>query len=225
MVGSDAALMRGAILKRHLGAIFDLLIESIVQPRFDDVEHRRLIEETAAQILSARDDDDTVADIFLRRALYKGHPLARSGSGELADLTTLTVQQIRHTYKRLFRRHQMLFAFAGDIDIGQAQRLIEPLLGELGDDPVPETALARFPEPAKTSIVIVDKPDRSQTQLRLARFACDGRDADALPLWLGALAFGGTFTSPLCQKCAMNGAGHTPLMLTTIGAASALHPF
>jgi zinc protease len=56
------------------------------------------------------------------------------------------------------------------------------------------------PEPPGLRVLVVDKPERTQAQLYLGRLAASGHAPDALALWLGVTAFGGTFTSQFTRE-------------------------
>jgi zinc protease len=198
-VTQDAAFLRATCLTRNFEATVGLLAEALARPALDPTELERLRAEAIDGLISDRDDDDTVADLFLRRALYAGHPLARSPQGEVVDVRAANVELLRAAHAQL-TRDQMVVAFAGDLSMDGAVRATEALAAGLSAT----AAGARLPEavrePAGLTVVVVDKPERTQAQLRLGRPALTGADEDATGFWLGVTAFGGTFTSPFCRE-------------------------
>jgi len=102
---------------------------------------------------------------------------------------------------------QILAGFSGDVTAAQARQLLEHVLATLPGDSSPDVGAIPIPAPRGPAtqtargleLWVVDKPDRSQVQLRVGQAALPGTHPDALALWLGTVAFGGMFTSPLVR--------------------------
>lgn len=201
--GSEAAYFRGVALKRNLNATVALVAEALSAPAFDPEEHEALIDEMVQGLASDRDDDDTVAELFLRRAFYKGHPLERSPLGESPQVADLDIDALRVLHGMRVVTSDAVIAFAGDITPDEALQaagvIVERLPTGVAQPPL-ASALPPLPRSEGLRIVLADKPERAQVQLRVAHRGLSGTDADALALWLGIVAFGGTFTSPLTQE-------------------------
>lgn len=88
----------------------------------------------------------------------------------------------------------------GDITADEACRSVAPLIARLGSGAGPRLVLPVVPEPDGLEILVVDKPERTQVQLCLGRSAARGIDPDTNAFWLGAVAFGGTFTSKFTRE-------------------------
>lgn len=196
--GQDAAFVRVSCLSRNFEKTVELIAEALAQPVLAADELERLRGEAIDSLISDRDDDDTVADLFLRRSLYAGHPLARSPHGEVADLQALGVESLRAAHARL-TADQMIVAFAGDLDLEQSLAAAQTLVGQLPQQGE-AAVLEPMPTPDRLQLVVVDKPERTQVQLRVGRPALGGSHPDAIGFWWGATAFGGTFTSPFCRE-------------------------
>lgn len=54
--------------------------------------------------------------------------------------------------------------------------------------------------PRGRSLVIVDKPERTQTQILVGALGTSAHDEDHVPLMVGTAVFGGTFTSRLMRE-------------------------
>lgn len=198
-VGHDTAYLSGVCLARHLQPTLELVGEALSTPRFDEAEFTALVEETVQGLRAERDDDDSLADLFLRRALYPDHPLGRSPVGIVEDLLALTVEDVRAAYQHV-ARNQMVVAMAGAVTPKEAEVLATRLLEPLRPQAASPSARPPLQEAKGLKIVVVDKPERTQVQLRLARLSIDGRHPDVDAFWLGITAFGGTFTSPLTRQ-------------------------
>ena len=201
--GNESAYFRGVSLKRNFAATMDLLTEALTQPAFDTEEHEALIEELVQSLAADRDDDDSVCDIFLRRALHAGHPLERSPSGEAPEVQELTVGDLQALHKKRLTKRDLVIAFAGDLSDDEALAAAQQITKELPlGEPVGPIRDVLPPMVTKSGlhIVLAEKPDRAQVQLRVAQHGLDAKHPDNLALWLGIVAFGGTFTSPFTQE-------------------------
>ncbi|HET6346829.1 MAG TPA: insulinase family protein, partial [Myxococcota bacterium] len=196
--GHELAYVSGVALARHLEPTVALVGEALCEPALAEQELRPLTEETIESLRAERDDDDAVADIFLRRALYPAHPLGRSPAGSVPELEALTVEHVRAAHRRL-AAPELIIGMAGAVTVPQAEALFAPVMSRLDRAAPPVAPVPPAPRRQGLHIVVVDKPDRTQVQLRVARLSLDGRHPDLDAFWLGITAFGGTFTSPLTR--------------------------
>lgn len=199
VVGHELAYLSGTCLARHVPQTLELMTQALTQPALAGNQLRPLCEEAAEVLLSERDDDDALADVFTRQALYPGHPLFHPATGTLTSLRSMPMDAV-HQALQQFRPERMVVAMAGAIESDAAQALVTPLLQALQGAAPPLPAVPPVPVPKRPTIIIVDKPDRTQVQLRVARLGLGARDHDIEAFWLGVNAFGGTFTSPLTRE-------------------------
>ena len=68
--GHELAYLSGVCLERHLAQTLAYIGEALTQPAFLDSELKPLVQETIESLRAERDDDESVADHFLRRELY-----------------------------------------------------------------------------------------------------------------------------------------------------------
>ena len=202
VVGHELACLSGTCLAAHLPATLALLTEALTEPALAASELEPLCAEAVQSLLSERDDDDALADLFLRQALYPNHPLYYAATGTVASLGQLTQGSMQRALGH-FRVERLIVAMAGDVTPETAAELVRPLLdmfAQRGGATLTAPALPALPRAAGPTIIIVDKPERTQVQLRVARPGLAAGHADIDAFWLGVNAFGGTFTSPLTRE-------------------------
>ncbi|HMJ12178.1 MAG TPA: insulinase family protein, partial [Polyangiaceae bacterium] len=94
----------------------------------------------------------------------------------------------------------LVFAFAGDIEAARARELAERIATALpGGAPRTDTV----PEPSQRPgrhLVLVDKPERTQTQILIGTLGTHAHDADHTALHVANTVFGGTFTARMTQR-------------------------
>ena len=199
-VGPHLSALNGACLRRNFDRSWEFLLEALLRPAFAEDEIARYRDETLEELRAERDEDRAVAEVFLRRALYTGHPLGRAPAGEIADLAQLVPQWLHELHGEILRPDALVAVFGGDITPEHARAKFGELVAALESRDAALVSTPPVDPVAGLRIVIIDKPERTQVQLRLATMGCSAREDDALAFWLGVLAFGGTFTSPLTRE-------------------------
>ena len=87
--GAGYAALQGLCLARNLEATWDLLLAARLQPSLEPAPLAQLVDESVDALVAGRDDDEAVAEHFLRQALYAGQALARAPEGTPAELQAL----------------------------------------------------------------------------------------------------------------------------------------
>jgi zinc protease len=107
---------------------------------------------------------------------------------------------LKALYARILRPENLVFAFSGDIDRPRAEALAEQIKSQIPAGPSPKD---ETPEPSVIRgrrLTLVDKPDRTQTQILIGCLGTHPRDEDHLALHVANTVFGGTFTARLTQE-------------------------
>jgi zinc protease len=199
-VSVSSSAIHGQVIERNLGAFIDLLGTLLAEPSFPDEELERLRRETLAELVEARDNDKSLAQVAFRRAVFARHPYARGATGTPKTLAGLTKDDVQAAYRGHFVQGNLVVGFSGDIEAGRAERLAGRLAGGLPNGPrVPDTV----GEPQRTPgrrLVFVDKPERTQTQILIGGLGTSPHDPDHVPLSVANAIFGGSFTSRLMKE-------------------------
>jgi zinc protease len=99
-----------------------------------------------------------------------------------------------------YTQDNVLLGISGDLTGPEVDALCAELLGRLPrGTPTPYSVPPPSP-PSGRNMVLVDKPDRSQTQMMIGTLGTHPHDDDHIPLLVANTAFGGTFTSRLVQE-------------------------
>ncbi len=191
--------LSGSVIKRSLPGMLALLGELLHSPSLPESELGLVRRETHAARLELTDSDSALAAILFRRTLFRGHPYARPSLGSQASLDSLTLDDVQRTYTERLLRAERIIGFAGDITVPEAERLVAthlaPNPGTLSPRPLAPEAEQR----RGRHLVIVDKPERTQTQIQIGRLGTHPGDPDHTALAVGNSVFGGTFTSRLMR--------------------------
>lgn len=197
----DAARLVGLCLTRHIDRVVELAADVLARPRLDMVEHEKLVRETLMHLDEVRDDDHHLAARFFNRNCVPGHPYGRPVLGTESSLQRLEVADIRNAHARLVVPKNLVIGFAGAITPERAHALAERLVADLPEREAPPLPVVDSPPlPRGRRIVVVDKPERLQSQIFLGHLGPRYGTEEATALTPVEAVFGGTFTSRLMQE-------------------------
>src|ERR1019366_6850243 len=114
---------------RNVDALVDLLSRILGAPTFADAEVSRLVREMDADLLEVRDDDRSLAERTLRRAIFGDHTFGRVTTRE--SIAKITRDDVRGFHAKHFTKKNLVIAFAGDVTADQARALAEKLVSRL----------------------------------------------------------------------------------------------
>jgi zinc protease len=200
-VSRDAVSISGLALSRQLDGVVELAADILADPRFSADEHARLLRETPQVLDELRDDDNALATRWFDWLCCPGHPYGRTPIGTEASL-----EQIEHgaaiaCWRREVVADNLVIGLAGDIDEASAERVVARLTERLPAtgprEPAPEVPAAAL---SNRRVILVDKPDRTQAQLRIGHLAARYGESDTAALAIAEAVFGGMFSSRLMQE-------------------------
>jgi zinc protease len=197
----DAVYFELTVLREKLDAALALLADVLLRPDFPEDEADKLRRELTGQLDDLREDDGQLARRFFTRALFPGHPYGRTVLGSAKTLPMLDAARARDWHARMMRRGHMLFGFAGDLDEATARRAVEKHFGALPDGNVIAPLVPGDPpQPKGMRLTLVDKPDRTQSQILLGQPAPRWGTPEFTALQVATCAYGGTFTARLMHE-------------------------
>lgn len=199
-VGKEATIVRSDALKRNLDGLVDVLSDVLGHASFPEAELDKLRRQTQAEIKDLRNHDEYLARHFFHQALYDGHPYGRPGKGTVATLEQVTRADVAAFVAEHFRRENLFVAASGALTGAELDELIGRTLNGVADGAPAEAAFPTAPCPQGRSVLLVDKPDRTQTQVILGHQSIDANDPDYVPLLVANTVFGGTFTARLSHE-------------------------
>lgn len=181
----------------------DLVLDAITRPTFPESEMKKVFAQAIDEAKSIRDDPDSAARVYYTNFYFgSAHPY-----GQVADelaLAKITRQTVVDYHKRMYAGRNMIVVIAGDVETSKAAATAAKAFGTIPAGQAYEWKKAEAPRPAETQVAIVDKPDATQTQVKIGMPGMDRRHPDRTALWLVNTLFGGRFTSILNDELRVN---------------------
>lgn len=195
------------VLSKDADAGLDLLADVIRHPTFpaEELERERQLSLSALQSLP--EDPGGVSERVATETVYAGHPY-----GVLPTMTSLkaiTRDDLLTYARRFIAPNRMILVAVGDFKAADMTAKLRAQFGDWeGEAPAqPQPPLERRP-PAQPllprRVVLIDKPDATQTQVRLTRLSFPRNHPDYFAAHLADAILGGGFTSRLTQEIRVN---------------------
>ena len=195
-----AIVFRGAVIKSELDRFLSLFHEILTSPSFPSDEITKLKGIISTGIQNSLNSDSSVASNLFRRFFFDEHPYSQSVLGKIETVKWFKLGDLMRTYNEVFRSNNMMIFGSGDVDPGKikswADKIAESRKGGKDENDIPI-----FSAKQKSRILLINKPERTQTQVILGQHGLHLLDQDYFPLYVGNFAFGGgSFSSRLFQE-------------------------
>ncbi len=199
--GTDGTIVTAEFLSKDFAAGLDLLRQVLLDPAFKSDEVRRGRDEQAAGIVAGLEDTSAVAEKCFAGFLYGAHPYGRPVDGRSTTVPRLDRGDVTDFYERWYRPNDTILVLVGDVTADDATARLREAVGSW--TPRPDAIAVRTPPPARLGarrVLLVDKPDATQTQIRIGNIAIARNSPDYIPAVVGNTILGGGFTSRLIEE-------------------------
>jgi len=199
--GPDSTIVTAEFLSKDFRAGLDLLRQVLLDPAFARDEVRRRRDEQAADIVAALENTSAVADKCFAGFLYGAHPYGRPIDGRSTTVPKLGRGDVADFYERWYRPNDTILVLVGDVAAPEATVRLREAFGAWR--PRPDAVAARAAPPPRLTarrVLLVDKPDATQTQIRLGNVAIARSDPEYVPATVANTILGGGFTSQLIEE-------------------------
>ncbi|MCL2329937.1 MAG: insulinase family protein [Phycisphaerae bacterium] len=186
-------------LREHLDKSVELLAQIVQTPTFPEQEVANFLSRAAAQQAINEKDPGTIVSRRFAIELFGDHYMSRPTEGTSASLKSITRDEIVDFHKRYLVPRGATLVFAGDIKPEAAFALAQQRFGswkEAGTAESPKVAALPAAKPLR--IVLVDRPDASQSEIRIGQLvSLTRKDDDYAQARLLSQLFGESFSGRL----------------------------
>jgi zinc protease len=196
--GTDLSFGAVTVMKDSFDLGLDLLSDVVRHPAFATEELDRQRQQVRSALRVSNEDPTYVATTVFERLVYGGHPYGMPGNGTLDSVDRITREDLVSFHERYFAPNNSLLAIVGDVNAEEAFAAAARVLGSWARKDLPVSQSVETPAPARR-LIIVDKPDASQTEIHIGHIAIPRKSKDYLSMDLAIRILGGEGSNRLHQ--------------------------
>jgi zinc protease len=203
-VDHDSMALSLSLPSEHLGVALDVLADLLMNPSFPAAEVQAARRRTLGALATDLDDPSTVADKMVSHALMEKHPYGHPIGGWKRSVSKFDRSEAVRFHRATFRPQLAHLFVVGDVDPASAHQRVERCFGRWAGDSEPVPPLEAPAAAPRKRVLLVDKADASQTQLRIATVGIARGDPRYIDCTVASAVLGGGFTSRLMQEIRVN---------------------
>jgi zinc protease len=215
--GADFSTVAGEFLDKDLTRGLELYADALLHPVFPQAEVDKLLAQSLDGVRAAKDDARSVLGTYYDAYLFDGRGYGRTPDGDEISLTKIHRDAIVKFYDSHYAPENIILAVAGDFRIADMKKKLEEVFGPWPSKPVTPVKTPVLPAVKGKKLLLVDKPDATQTYFAIGNVATAAGDPDRVAIRLVNTVFGGRFTSLLNEALRVESG-------LTYGAISAFDP-
>ncbi len=186
---------RAEFMKKDIAEGLDLVSDLLLRPNFPQAELTKLVQQRVDGIKAAKDRAQAVLETYFLGYLYGRHPYGRPANGDENSLKAITREDVVAFHRAHYTPDNVIIAVAGDFSTPDMQKLIDSKFGGWTGKAV---AISAVPAPAPVAgkrLLLVDKPDSTQTYYMVGNIGIARTNPDRVYIDVVNTLFGGRFTS------------------------------
>lgn len=193
----DDTIIGASVVKKDFDLAMDLLSDVALRASFQDDEIARQKQQLLSNLRVSYDDADYLASAVFERAVYGQHPYGLPTEGTPISIQAITREDIVQFRDSYYTPGTALLAFSGDISPEAAFAAAEKYFGAWSTKATPPPAHTATSVAPGMHIIVVNKPDTVQTQIRVGKPGVRRSDPEYIPLYVTDRVFGGSYNSRL----------------------------
>ena len=186
-----AASVSGNSLTENFDKLMDLTADVLLNPTFAPAEWERLKTRTKAGLVQNRANPGFLAAETFNRAVFGAHPAGRV-SPTAANLDAITPAELVAFHKTRYAPDHAAIAFAGDISLPEARKLVETKLAGWTKAGVKKEVVTDPQAIGPPKVFLVARPGSVQTTLTVGTQSMIRTDPDYTALTVVNRVLGGT---------------------------------
>ncbi len=175
-----------------------MLSDMARHPAFDKGEIDRQRQQMLSGLQVSVQDPEYVANAVFDRLVYGFHPYGMPDSGTPETLSSLTREDFVAFHLKYFHPNNAILAIVGDVTADEAFTMAKKVFGDWQKRDLPTDTYIDPPDPTRR-LVVVNKPDAVQTEVRVGHIGIPRGHPDYLAVNLAIRILGGEGSNRLHQ--------------------------
>jgi zinc protease len=198
--GADFVYVSASVTSDQLGLALELLADVVLHPSFPADELERWRRKSLSNLELQTANPAYLADVAFQRAVYGTFPYAYPMRGTPESVRALTRDDLVAFHRVHYRPNGAILAVVGDFKPEQALTDVKRAFGRWARGAAPRPPALALPGYQRHRVLVVDKPDAVQTQIRVGQAAIRYTDPDFFTADVFATVLGGGSNGRLFQE-------------------------
>ena len=195
--GADFTTVSAEFLTKDLARGLELFSDAVLHPTFPQVETDKILAQSLDGVKSAKDEPQAVLGLYFEGYLYGTHPYGRPSDGDELSLKSIKRDAITKFYEANYAPGNTILGIAGEFDAAEMRKKLEAAFGAWPGRTVENKTIAAIPPAKGKRLLLIDKPDATQTYFAIGNVGTAVNDPDRVAIRVVNTIFGGRFTSEL----------------------------
>jgi zinc protease len=175
-----------------------MLSDMTRHPAFDNGEIERQRQQMLSGLQVSAQDPEYVANAVFDRLVYGFHPYGMPDSGTPDTLPALKRDDLVAFHSKYFHPNNAILAIVGDVTADEAFTMAKKVFGDWQKRELPTDTYIEPPDPTRR-LIIVNKPDAVQTEVRVGHIGIPRSHPDYMAVNLAIRILGGEGSNRLHQ--------------------------
>jgi zinc protease len=196
--GTDLTFVNVLVMKDSFEAGLRILSDVARTPGFAPEEIERQRQQALSTMRVNFDSPEYVADAVFDRLVYGDHPYGMPQNGTPETLASITRADLVAFHNQYFVPNNAILAVVGDVTAEEAFENVQKVFGNWAKKELPQEPFVAPPDPARR-VVVVNKPDAVQTEVRAGHIGIKRNHQDYMALNMTLRILGGEGANRLHQ--------------------------
>jgi len=195
---TDLTHVNMVVMKDSFETGMQMLSDIVRHPAFHPAEIDRQRQQMLSGLQVSVQDPEYIANAVFDRLVYGFHPYGMPDSGTAETLAALGRDDLIAFHSRYFHPNNAILAVVGDVTAAEAFAMTKKVFGDWEKRDLPADTFIDPPDPTRR-LVIVNKPDAVQTEVRVGHLGIPRGHPDYLAVNLAIRILGGEGSNRLHQ--------------------------
>jgi len=196
--GTDLTFVNVMVMKDSFDTGLQLLSDMARHPAFAPEEIERKRRQTLSALQVNFEDPGFIADSVFDRLVYGFHPYGLPQSGTPESLSSITRDDLVAFHRQNFVPNNAILAIVGDVTAAEAFDGVKKVFGDWERKDIARPQYMVPPDPTRR-VIVVNKPDAVQTEVRVGHIGVKRNTTDYMPLNMTIRILGGEGANRLHQ--------------------------
>jgi zinc protease len=195
--GADFTTISAEFLTKDLARGLELFSDAVLHPTFPQNETDKVLAQSLDGVKAAKDEPQAVLGLYYDGYLYGAHPYGRPSDGDELSLKRIQRDAIVKFYEANYAPSNTILGIAGEFNPAEMRKTLEETFGAWPARTVAPTSVSVVPPAKGIRLLLIDKPDATQTYFAIGNVGTAMNDPDRVAIRVVNTIFGGRFTSEL----------------------------